>query len=226
MISVLVPWRSDDPDRIRGWDYCRSLWRQLPVELCVADDGVESGPFSVARAVNRAAGMATGEIFAIFGADHIIEPHRLEWIEHRLRRHPWTAVYAGTRVLTQLATDLVIRNRLHPAAAAKMSGFHRIGMCMGVIAVRRDAWIPMDERFVGWGSEDAAHRLALATLYPDGCPDGEGDVYTMWHRDRHGTEELTRRNYELYREYERAAAEGRMREYLREVRSGGSGDDR
>lgn len=223
---MLIPWRSDDPDRVRAWEYVRAAWGRLPVELCVADDGVEAGPFSVARAVNRAAAVATGDAVAIYGADHIPDPARVDWIVDRLERHPWTAVYTGTRILSPVATNLVLAGHHPPVVAAKVAGYSRIGMCMGVIAVRRDAWIPMDERFVGWGSEDAAHRLALATLYLDGCPDGEGDVYTMWHRDRHGTAEMTEANYRRYQEYERAAAEGRMREYLREVRSVGSGDDR
>jgi len=225
-LSVLIPWRSNDPDRIRGWDYCRSLWERLPVELCVADDGVTDGPFSLSRAINRAQRQATGDAYAIFGADHIPDPNRIDWIVDRLQRHPWTAVYAGTQVLSPTATALVIRTGMHPAIAARKAGSHWIGMCMGVVAVRADAWIPMDPRFAGWGCEDTAHRLALATLYPEGNPDGEGDVYTVWHPDRHGTEELTERNYQLYREYEEAAAEGRMREYLQEAYGVRLGDHR
>lgn len=222
MISVLIPWRSTDPDRIRAWRYNLRLWRRLPVELCVADDGRE-GAFSVARAVNRARRMASGDMLAVFGADHIPDATKLEWIADRLSALPWTGVYAGTQLLSPAGTRLILHGM--PVAPVARAYAYRIDMCLGIVAVRAEVWDDtggMDERFIGWGAEDVAHRLALASLYPDGRGDGEGDVVTMWHPLAPRDETPT--NNARYQEYEKAANEGRMREYLREVHGAGPGD--
>lgn len=226
MISVLIPWRSDDEDRIRAWHYNRLRWQNLPVQLCVADDGRTEGPFSVARAVNRARRQATSGILAIFGADHIPpDLGRLAWIEDRLAERPWSAVYAGTRVIGRNDTDRVLRG-LPPGLFAETRG-HLIAMCEGIIAVRASVWDDlggMDERFVGWGAEDTAFKVALRALYPDGGA-GEGETWALWHPDRHGTTELTAANIARCTEYETAAREGRMRDYLAEVKRDGSRDN-
>lgn len=221
MISILLPWRSNDPHRVRAWDYNRPRWQALDVQLCMADDGRAEGPFSLTRAVNRARKLARGSIFAIYGADHIPpDPQRLAWIAERLTVHPWTAVYAGTVILNPQGTERVLAG-LDPRIVAEIRSY-KVHMCEGIIAVRADVWDDvggMDENFEGWGAEDVAFKHALRALYPGGRDDGEGDVLALWHHDRHGTEELTAANNARCAEYEQAAREGRMREHLKAVRA-------
>lgn len=220
MISVLIPWRSDDPDRVRAWDFNRPRWDSLDVQLCVADDNRSEGPFSVARAVNRARKMAAGDILAVFGADHIPpDPARLGWIADRLQEHPWTMVYSATRIFSREGTARALAGL--PLDVAACMGSTHIAMCEGIVALRAQVWDDVggfDERFEGWGSEDSAFKVVLHALYPAGRTDGNGEAWALWHTDRHGTAEMTAANIARCTEYETAAREGRMREYLKEVR--------
>lgn len=219
-LSVLLPWRSDDPHRIAAWDHNRPRWEALGVQLCVSDDGRTGGPFSLARAVNKARRQATGQHLAVFGADHVPpDQDRLAWIFARLNRHPWTMVYAATRIFSPMSTQRILAGRT-PSPAMDS---HLIGMCEGIFAVRADVWDDVggfDERFVGWGAEDTAFKTMLRALHPGGRLDGVGEAWALWHPDRHGTAELTAANVARCTEYETAAREGRMREYLQEVRHG------
>lgn len=219
MISILIPWRSQDPYRVAAWEYNRRRWETLGVQLCVADDDRTTGPFSLARAVNKARKDAAGEHLAIFGADHIPpDQDRLDWIFARLHRHPWTTVYATTRIFSSVSTERILRGLVPTAAMSS----HLIHMCEGVVALRAEVWDDvggMDERFEGWGAEDTAFKATLRALYPDGHDDGVGEAWALWHPDRHGTPELTAANIARCTEYETAAREGRMREFL-EARHG------
>ena len=220
MISILLPWRSDDPYRVAAWNYNRTRWEALGVQLCVADDDRTEGPFSLARAVNKARRQASGEHLAIFGADHIPPgPDRLAWIAGRLEQHPWTAVHALTRIFSPAWTGRIVRGQTPSAAMSA----HVIYACEGIIALRADVWDDVggfDERFEGWGAEDVAFKVMLRSLYPDGCEGGEGEAWALWHPDRHGTAELTAANIARCTEYETAAREGRMREYIERGRVG------
>jgi hypothetical protein len=218
-LSVLVPWRSSDPDRVRAWDFNRPRWGRLPVQLCVADDGRTEGVFSVARALNRAREEATGDALAVFGADHLPpDSGRLAWILDRLERYPWTGVYAATRVINQAGTARVFDDGMPPEVASILR-FDWVGCCYGIIATRADVWDDVggfDERFEGWGAEDTAFREALAALHPDGRSDGEGEAVAFWHAD--APRDQTEANVARFNEYARAAREGWMRQYLQERR--------
>jgi hypothetical protein len=195
------------------------MWSKVPgVQVCVGlDDG--AGPFNCAQAQNRARSVATGDILLMYGADQIPpSPDELAWIVDRMQRHPWTAVYATTRDLSQYATLRVLHGGADPRSLSDL-GRH-IGMCTGILAIRPNVWDAvggMDERFCGWGAEDTAFRLALRTLYPDGNDVGEGTLLTLWHppepRDR------TPANMHLYAEYVHAAGRGELREYLQGARN-------
>lgn len=216
MISVLIPWRSQEPERIRAWDFARPRWERLDVELCVADDGYESGRFSVARAINRARAKATGNVLVMYGADHLPpDPQRLAWIVDKLATHPWTAVYASVRILSSYGTELLFRDA-HPALIEAHTAT-TIAMCTGILAMRTDVFDDiggMDERFRGWGAEDSALRLVLRTLYPDGNDIGEGELWSLWHREA-PRDELTATNAAMvHNGYEVAAKQGWLREYL------------
>lgn len=221
MISVLIPWRSVEPARVRAWHHLRPQWEKLGVELCVADDGL-SGPFSVSRAINRARAMATGDTLVVYGADHVPpDEARLDWIDKRLAAHPWTAVYASVRIFSDYGTALICRGA-DPADCVGWT-WTTIAMCTGILAMRADVFDDIggwDERFVGWGAEDSAVRLVLRTLYPDGNDTGEGELWSLFHHEA-PRDFLTNRNASMvHNGYEVAIREGRLRQYLQEVRGG------
>lgn len=219
MISVLIPWRSDDPHRIAVWDYLRGLWDQLDVQVCSTDDGLD-GRFSYAAGANRCRELAMGNILLLYGADQLPPTtEKLDWIRHRLEVMPWTGVYAQTRVYSRRATRKIMDGRPLDGLEAHSQV---APVAEGIVAVRAEVFDDvggMDERFIGWGAEDMAFRLALKTLHPDGDLSGEGTSHTLFHQPQ-PWDELTAANNQLFIEYQLAANAGRLRQYLEVERHG------
>lgn len=226
MISLLMPYRGAGEHRRRMFEHNTGRWRDLAdrVELCVGEHSGDE-PFNLALAVNRARKQAIADVVMIHGCDHL-PPDRvkLDWIEKQVRSHGWTSVYAKTGRLTQAATTAILRGE--PTSKHRHS-MRTVASCVGIMAMRTDIFDAlggMDERFAGWGCEDAAFRYALRQLYPPGGT-GDGRLWTMWHpkAPRNGL----RRNSELLREYWRAAECGEFADwYRRVVKPDVSGDDR
>lgn len=168
MISILIGWRSADPNRIRLWEYCLPLWKPLigdDIEVCVADDGVTEGPFSRAVAFNRAAAQASGDVLITWGADMLPDEDAIRAAAEVAREHGWSLVFDASGAFTPGQTDAVL------AGAEPWSLRPTITSCYpaGILAVRRDAWDAaggMDERFgTGYGYEDCALRNWLGHRY-------------------------------------------------------------
>jgi hypothetical protein len=216
-----MPYRGATEHRRQLFGYTTARWRELPVELCVGvHDG--PGPFSLATAVNRAAQQATGDVYLIFGCDHLPpSAAKLAWIEGRLAEHPWTPAFAAVRILSERATRAILDGS--PPAEQQHDAQH-IPMCTGILAMRAEVFWDvggMDERFRGWGYEDTAFRLTLATLHGS-SPPAHGELWSLWHPIESRAQAT--RNERLYLEYERAARRGELRQYLQEVRRGSAGD--
>ena len=219
MISVLIPWRSQDPQRVAVWDFLRHLWAGVDVQLCVTDDGLQ-GRFSYAAGANRCRQFATGDMLLLYGADQMPPtPEKLDWIRERLARMPWTGVYAQTRVYSEFATRMLMVGS--PLARFEHQSI-TAPVAEGIVAVRADVFDDvggMDPRFRGWGAEDVAFRFALKTLHPTGDLVGEGMSHTLFHHAE-PWDELTTANNKLFIQYQAAAAQGRLREFLEEARHG------
>lgn len=219
-ISVLIPFRSNDPQRIRLWNWLRPQWEALDVELCsTVDSDDPTATFSFARGANRCRAMATGNVLLVHGADQL-PPDESTWarIRSTMAWAPFMWVYAQNMDLGPWVTRLILQG-CHPDLLPPGPVFN---YGEAIYAVRADVWDEvggLDERFVGWGPEDAAFRLLLSHLYPDGVTQGEGIMRALWHE--WAPRDLTKKNYDIYeQEYLPAAAAGRMREYWAEVRAG------
>jgi hypothetical protein len=217
MISVLIPYRGTSAERIRLWEYLHPIWRGVPdVELCIDSDGREHGePFSYARAVNRCRARATGDLILLWNTDQLPPtPAKFDWLRARLAVHPWSAMYRTTRILGRHAT----RHVLAGADPVSMVGLGEvIGCCTGCLAMHAEVFDHVggfDERFVGWGAEDNAFRLALLTHFPDGNDEGDGEVVCLWHPPA-PRDHLTTRNVALFHDLEAAAAAGQLHEAYR-----------
>lgn len=208
-VSVLIPFRGDGQRRVLR-DHCRTLWDRLPYEIVESSDGHDGGPFQIARAFNFAKERATGDYLILYGADHIPDPDRIEWAVEQLASHEWCALYAQTGGISRSNTNRILAGRdpytIPPSQVAPF--------CTAIIGIRRDAWVRFDERFIGWGGEDTAWRLALETLYGP-TPEPSGMLRCLWHEA--ASREHTDRNFALIGEYMNAQAEGRMREYLTDL---------
>lgn len=221
-LSILVPFRSSDPHRIRVWNYLRPKYEALPdVELCVASDGGREGePFSFSRAVNAARRMATSDRLMTVGADQYPpSPQQLGRIHRALSERTWTMAYRDRICYDQAQTGRILAGEV----VDEPPRGEFLGTCWGVIALHSYVWDDIrgfDERFVGWGHEDATVQYVLQKLYPDGEPDGEGTQYALWHEFAGHDEQAKARNLEtsrnlgLFYEHIQAWRDGRLREYI------------
>lgn len=179
MISVLIPWRTDGIDppghRQRVWDYLRPLWDATGLQVCVGVDD-RPGPFSASYAFNRAAEQASGDRFALFGADHVPDPYRLMDISD----HPWEMLFAETHVLDEYDTLRVLAGEIRPEEARVAE---RYAFSCGTVTCTRSAWDQlggMDEEFRGWGGEDVAFTALLERAFGP-APTPTTPVRTLWH---------------------------------------------
>lgn len=204
-VSILIPFRSDDPHRRRLWDHCRTIWQSTDYELVEGSDAGH-GPFNIAAAFNDAASRATGDYFILFGADHIPDVSRVEWAVEQLAKHPWVPLYAETAGLTKHDTFAIL-NGWNPLSIPvdQVAPF-----CTAIIGIRRDAWIRFDTRFQGWGGEDTAWRMVLEHLYGP-APQPSGRLLCLWHEP--APRNHTDANFALIGEYMAAAERGELRKY-------------
>lgn len=207
--SILVPFRGDGAQRDRLWAHCKNLWEHLPYELCVGTDSGE-GPFNIAQAFNDAKSKATGDKLILYGADHLPDPDRIEWAIAQLDTHAWCALYAATAGYGQSSTNAILAGSLPDHLPLGVSA----PFCTAIIGVRADKWIPYDERFIGWGGDDVAWRLALNSLYGD-TPEPTGTLRCLYHEA--ASREHTDHNYALIGEYQVADASNTMALYLESI---------
>lgn len=174
-----MPYRPNNAQRQRIWEYNKRLWDDLPVEMCVAEDTNGDGVFSFSKLCNQAFRMSTGENVLIYGVDHIppTEDHLTE-IEELLTEHPWIPAFLRTDFLTQRSTAHLLSGRQNPRLTYRTDP-----LCTGVLALTRATYLEsggMDERFIGWGWQDAAFRKRL-TLQFGTPPDATRHLTSLWH---------------------------------------------
>lgn len=224
-ISVLVPWHPADAQRVRVWEHLRAQWYGL-LRYGVVDQIVEGRDrlvgqmrldqqppqrslhqFSVSRALNDAARRATGDVFLLFGADHIPDKAVIEWAKEQLGSHgfPWTPLFRELAYASEDHTDALL---IGPRSAAQSvldnplgSWMRHPSSCPGVLAVTRSAWETlggMDEEFEGPGYEDNDLVARLTKLYP---VHGRPSPYTLrelWHGTEHRVYGSHTRNSQLF----------------------------
>lgn len=223
-ISVLIPFRSADPQRVALWNLLRPQWEALgpDIELCSTSDGGGLGDrFSFARGANRCRELATGDVLLVHGADQMLpDPATWQRIRATMAAAPWMWVYKETLEVDAWPTRLMLQG-CSPAMVPMVGRL--LDHCYAIYALRADVWDDvggLDERLVGWGPEDAIMRRVLRAPYPDGVDQGEGVMRALWHepapRDRVPV------NHGFYEETLTAADGGPevLRRYLKEARGG------
>jgi hypothetical protein len=196
-ISVLVPFGADDSpagkQRAKVWRWNQRRWDAVrtagfvdevvmgidplfgradferPYATYPLDAKVPGAhPFSVSRALNDAAKHARGNVFLLFGADHVPDPALITWARDRVAHHAWVRLHDHVLYASEAATRLMLAGDklIHDAA----DWTRHPAPCPGVLALTRAAFETaggMDERFQGWGYEDTEFLSRLTKLVPN-----------------------------------------------------------
>lgn len=203
-VSVLVPWRSEDPQRIRVWDYIKWEWSLLGVELCAASDGRGHGPFNTSKACNNAFKMSTKPFLLTTGADVIPDFTMVSEGLRRLKEDyslKWVPLGNQTEYFNAETTDRILEHRKWWTEAT--DPVYTVPFQTGIMLIRRDLYLETgghDERFEGWGGEDAAFRRSVHILGGDSDP-VPLSLRCLWHDpSRRGTMSVA--NYEYCHNYD------------------------
>jgi hypothetical protein len=220
-VVILVPRRAGDPVRDRAWEFVKERWSALdwPIIEGHHDDGL----WNAAVARNAAAREAGDWDVAVFiDADTI--PRDINAIREAVE----LAARSGSLVrpfrtyvnLDEDASKAVLETGSLPAMPRRPrrweAGVKSLTDATGGIAIvpRRlwDAVGGYDERFKGWGSEDAAFSLACSVL--GGLKLTNGEVWHLWHplQERDPAAPQYKANVALRKRYESAH---RRREQMR-----------
>ncbi|MET7795659.1 galactosyltransferase-related protein [Streptomyces decoyicus] len=149
------------------------------VDVILADSGHQ--PFNRAASRNHGARLAGNRVAVICDADTIPEAQPLrDAIRHAASDGLLHLPYTRYRALSHTGTTAAIRG-------TRLAGCHAEleleGPQGGVLVMRADAWQAaggMDERFTGWGFEDAAFHAAVRTVHGDVIRH-QGVIHHLWH---------------------------------------------
>lgn len=170
-LAVLAPYRADTEQRARIQATTRRLWAEQGVEVVYADDGLTGPLFSYARAANRARRQTDADVLVVYNVDALPLPvSALDELDALLSGGcPWSSLFEGqVRFTLEQTARLLVGER--PEDVGPPGGRTDMGR-EALLAVRADVWDDlrgMDERFVGWGPEDAAWHRVLSTVHPQG----------------------------------------------------------
>lgn len=202
-VSVLVPWRSQDPQRIKVWDYIKWEWSLLGVELCAASDGRDHGPFNTSKACNNAFKMSTKPFLLTTGADVIPDFLMLQEGLRRMKDPAtrWVPLGHSTKYFNKVATESILNTKRWWDESTDPQ--YDVPFQTGIMLIRRDLYLETgghDERFEGWGGEDAAFRRSVHILGGDSEP-VPLTLRCLWHDPgRRGT--MSKNNYDLCHQYD------------------------
>ena len=220
---ILVPRRAGDEYREEAWRYARARWEALGWPVI---EGHHEGadPFNASFARNNAALLAGDWNVAVFvDSDTVMfdyGPVR-EGVRQAAATGKFVRPYDRYYMTDETGARELMEAHLPPAGAKVLQAAEAHG---GVNIIPRGLWTTLggyDERFKGWGSEDAAIELAAKAL--GAFKQIKGDVYHIWHpmsADRSTGDPQFQANVALRRRYELAKSPGQMREMITERRVG------
>lgn len=217
-ISIIIPFSSEDPHRVRAMHWVREWWRNYFPDWYVLVSG--SRPFTKARSVNLGVQAASADTLVIADADCFVTDHEaLRWLVEQVEdgKRQWVVPHKYVHRLSEGSTSVLYNDDVIDLVnRTKYVG------CVGggLIALTRDAWFTvggMDTRFEGWGGEDVSFGMALECLV--GSQErGNLDLIHLWHPPLNHNYKIPDPTTRLIQEYRRASrSPDRMRALIQNV---------
>ncbi|NRD27790.1 hypothetical protein [Frigoribacterium sp. VKM Ac-2836] len=182
MVTVVLPWRPQ-PSRIAAFEVVRDWYAEALPEAEIRTIDSPDPVFNLAQCRNLGvAALADDEVAVIGDADTLPQ------------REPLLAAIEAARTSGRVHLPYTEYRWLGSAGTAQAAAgtplerceFELVrGACSGVYVTRASSWQAhggQDERFRGWGFEDAAWYLAHTTLLGEPPRRHEGMVFALHHQ--------------------------------------------
>ncbi len=188
-ISVLIPYKPDHGWRDFLWKNVEKRYKLLmpQLELCLGLD--ESELFSRARAINKAARKARGDLFIIADSDVIFNPDLITKIKSYIHLYPWIIPFKIGYRLTYEATMRLLEQKMpkkikigpQDIINKNLNRFSSGSLMNAMTRSTFEAVSGFDERFQGWGCEDRAFAISMNTICGNYFKMDE-TIYHLWHK--------------------------------------------
>jgi glycosyltransferase involved in cell wall biosynthesis len=206
VITVIIPFCPDGGRRDANYFWVTNRIRKLLPDSEILVPIQETLPFNKSAAVNSAVKVAKNDILLICDADMVFNIDLIENSTKIVRDVPWVAPMRERWDLTwQCSTDLLNKPYDIELDGLKCYQKYKEGRCRGgsVFMITKENFYKaggFDERFIGWGYEDAAFVIAaLRTI--GGYVETDNLAYHLWHPPAiNQYPELTAKNKKLYAE--------------------------
>jgi hypothetical protein len=164
--DILIPWRAGCTHREQALEQVGGWYRSHGWNVVVGEHN--NGPWSKAAAVTAALAESTSDIVAIADADTICEGFELA-VGAVAAGAPWAIPHRMVHRLNESGDGLE-----EPAYLGYEGG--------GITVLPRTVYdqVPLDPRFLAWGSEDMSWAYALRTLAGEPWR-GVADLTHLWH---------------------------------------------
>lgn len=182
-VSICVPF-TGEAERDRNWRFLEARYRRLYPEWEIVVEGCE-GSWCKGAAINDAVSRSSGDVLIIADADVMVAPMMLLFALDALRERPWVIPAQQVWRMNEETTMRLLVGGMddtpHPLGSGEVA---RVPLPLtpggGMFVVKREDWVPMDERFVEWGGEDISHGRALETLLGP-FKQLPGILWHLWH---------------------------------------------
>lgn len=175
-VDVIIPFAGEDVSRKRAleWVVCHCEWR------VVLGEG-DPEKWCKANAVADALTLSTADVLVIADGD-VWTPKVADAVAAVERGARWAVPHKTVRRLDQASTELVLAGAAPSEEMPLDRPAYKAAVGGGIVVLTRELYneIPLDPRFVGWGSEDYSWGYALTTI--TGAPrQFTGPLWHLWH---------------------------------------------
>lgn len=178
-VSVVIPFTSDEPWRVRARDHVVDWYRRFGWETV---EGTCPDPWRKAVAIADAVSRSAGDVLVVADADCVCDGVARAVAAVEGDGAAWAMPHLMVHRLDVVATEGVYAGVDPAVTVTRVQRPYRGWPGGGVVVLPRATWdrVPMDPRFVGWGQDDETWAMALTTLAGP-CARLAADLYHLWH---------------------------------------------